>query len=167
VNKQLATRGKSMAKDTSAGARIVGRIVSLLAIGLGGWLLFMAWRGASPEEVLDPAGRLIFGIFGLLLGAPGLCMLIHTFMPDGRFRKLLEAAGSSSSLFLAGLTFFMVGILKPSEIGSTLSIGGHAIPVLSGISIGAIVFVLVGIGLMSAARGIYKSVLQSPTSPSK
>ena len=127
----------------------------------------MAWSGASPEETLDPAERLIFCIFGLMMGAPGLFFLIHTYTPEGRCRKLLEAASYSSSLLLAGLSFFAVGILKSGEIGAALSIGGHAVPVLSRTSIGAIVFVLVGIGLMSAARGVYRGVLNSPNSDSQ
>lgn len=160
----MAMSGKYMTKKSPEGTKMVRCISSLFGIGLGGWLIFMAWHGASPAETLDTAERMIFCIFGLVLGSPALCMLLHTFMSHERGRKILEAALYSSSLFFAGLAFFTVGILKPGKIGATLSIGGHAIPVLDRISIGAIIFVLVGIGLMSAARGTFKSILKSPNS---
>ena len=131
-------------------ALLIGFGMLLLFLGLGIWMIYMGMVGHSQAEKWNPNQSKIVICMGMLFvfgGLMGLMQAIYNGNPPSLLNKIIL------SLFLVflGLPFIAVAIFDPGGIHSSASVGGFVVHESKGSPMGAVVFMLVGIGCMVGA----------------
>ncbi len=141
--------GQSKELPTWAGI-LIGILFSMVFLGIGVWSLYMAYIGRSPAAVFSHNDKIFMVLFGMMFSYGGIMALV-TVGFGGKLPPILQRIMLSLFLFFLGLPFIVIPIIDPGGISSSSSINGHVINETKGSSVGAVVFMLVGIGSMIGA----------------
>ena len=129
---------------------LIGMAMALLFLGLGIWMIRAGAVGHPSAGVRSPGQGTIMILAGLLFACGGLQAMVAVLWGD-RLPKIAGRIMLSLFLFFLGLPFIAVPILDPGGISSSVSINGAVVHRAGGSSVGAVVFLLVGIGCLVGA----------------
>lgn len=128
----------------------IGILFVVVFLGIGLWSLYMAYAGRSPAEVFSRNDRIFALLFGMAFSYGGVSALVGLIL-KGNIPPLLQRIWLSLFLFFLGLPFIVIPIIDPGGISSSTSVGGFEVSHKQGSSMGAVVFMLCGIGCMTGA----------------
>jgi hypothetical protein len=123
---------------------LIGMAMALLFLGLGIWMIHMGVVRHSPAEKWSPGQAKIVILMGVLFAFGGIQAAVKVIWGNS-LSKTVDKIMLSLFLVFLGLPFITIPIFDPGGISSSTSINGMVVHEAKGSSVGAVVFMLVGV----------------------
>lgn len=120
----------------------IGMVLAFLGLGL--WMVYMGVVGRTPAATMKPGEAKILMLLGVLFAFGGIQVAVSVIW-GGNPPKMVDRIMKSLFLVFLGLPFIAIPILDPGGISSSVSVNKSVVHATKGSTVGAVVFMVVGV----------------------